>query len=495
MRRVKFNYAPLPAFEAFHRTFAREKCSFGSVGSGKTISLCADGIGHMLDWPGSLGMISRRTVPDLRDTTEAEFLGLLGTPDAGIEDITDGKAATLLDLCTVRRSGGHVSYIEFPTKSVMLFRSIDIWTRILGYNLSWVGLDEANEFDERIYVSLLGRLRRTEPLAAAQRAGYTWPKDKRLIKQQIALACNSHGHNWIWDRFVNNPGPDTRYFVTSSFDNPYLFNLDGSPGPYLLSLLRQNPVFVRRFVFTEFDAFTGQIFSEFNDAWHVHQAFNPPADWERVMGMDWGLRNAVALVWLARAPGSRKWHVYREWSSHNYFSTVDKASAVTPTIESVATVIRSLEKGEHIRWRAADPSIWRRNTGDKKNINTAETFQTKYKLHFRPGAAKHENRIMAVNELLHHQNLSVSTECPMTRVSVQQYRWEDVDVKGGEDTRDQPERPLKKDDHHVDALAYACTIINQPLQPEGPRHYPGKHDEVWRKVREQVAKQAARSVR
>lgn len=458
--RVHLQYSPFPVHVPFHMTMARQKAAFGSVGSGKTIALCADGIRHMLEWPGSEGLLTRLTIPSLRDSTEAEFVGILGTPQP---DANPGDP-TLLDLCKVRRGGNHITEIVFPNGSVMRFRSIDSWTKIMSMNLSWIGLDEANEFDLETYVALVSRLRRYEPLPHAKRLGYAWPKQREAIKQQIALAANSHGHNWMWDWFVGNPREGTRYFKSSSFDNPTLYDSDGRPGGYLRSLLNMPPVWVRRFVFCEFDAFAGQIFQL--GAQHQHPAFDPPAHWERAMGMDWGLRSAVALVWWAREPGTSKWFQYREWSTFNYFNPTERDSATTPTVDYVAKVIKELEKGEHIKYRAADPDIWRRRTGDVENVHIATSFATRHGIYFQAGAAGYDHRIEALNSLVVSEDLSIGDNCPITMTAMQQYQWEDLNVQSDKDA---PEKPRKKNDHHVDASQYLATLFTTSrMKPEPP---------------------------
>lgn len=484
---VRLQYEPFPVHVPFHMTMARQKAAFGSVGSGKTIALCADGIRHMLEWPGSMGLMSRWTIPSLRDTTEAEFVGLLGTP---APDAPHG-APTLLDLCKISKSGGHISHVAFPNGSVMLFRSIDSWTKIMSMNLSWIGLDEANEFDLDTYVALTMRLRRNDPLPGAKRLGYSWPKDIAMIKQQIALAANAHGHNWMWDWFVNDPRPGTRFFKSSSFDNPTLYLPDGSPGPYLNSLLHMPHVWVRRFVFCEFDAFAGQIF-QMRPEYHVHEPFDPPAHWERAMGMDWGLRSAVAIVWWAREPGTTKWFQYREWSTYNYFNQTERDAATTPTVDYVAKVIRENEKGEVIKWRAADPDIWRRRTGDIENVHIANSFAMRHNMYFTPGAAGYEHRIEALNNLFVSHNLSIASNCHITSTAIQQYQWEDLTASGD---RDAPERPRKKNDHHVDASQYLATLFTASTAPAVEPDPPTKDEIIWRRMKQQAQAKLARERR
>src|SRR6476469_9427334 len=74
---ITFDYRPIPVHEPFHRSTAYERCLFGAFGSGKTYSICAEAIAFGLEQPGSRILITRRTIPELRDTTETVFFDIL----------------------------------------------------------------------------------------------------------------------------------------------------------------------------------------------------------------------------------------------------------------------------------------------------------------------------------------------------------------------------------------------------------------------------------
>lgn len=56
----------------------------------------------------------------------------------------------------------------------------------------------------------------------------------------------------------------------------------------------------------------GQIYDCFDSEAHVIPAFNPPPEWRRYLGMDFGGVNTAAL-WLAEDPKTGKLHAYREY--------------------------------------------------------------------------------------------------------------------------------------------------------------------------------------
>lgn len=472
MPTIKFPYKPFPIHEPFHQTAVREKALIGAVGSGKTIALCADAIILALTQPGSRIVVARQTVPSLRDTTEKELLALLSQIPEEMEGI---QKETLYDLCKTRRMGGHVDTLMFPNGSEILFRSLDDWRKLMSLNLCGIFVDEASETDVDTYLALMTRLRQREPSAEAIRMGISWRAT--VIRQVMALATNPNGHDWIWEYFVNAPNHQRRYFQSTSFDNPTLFEKDGEPGEYLESLLTMPPVWQERYVWCGFDAFEGQILN-FNFDDHVYQHFDPPKEWDRAMGLDWGLRSPVAVGWWARDPKTGTWYKYRDWQSYDPTIQADKESYITMDVHQVVLKIKAIEDGEKIRWRAADPAIRIRQSTDAKSI---EYWFNKYGLYFTLGAKDYPTRINALNLMLSTGQLKISSACAMTQIAYQQYRWEKLRTQRD---IDQPERPRKKDDHLVDADQYLATIFTtNVIKSALPKQIiPDWQQIIWDKV-------------
>jgi PBSX family phage terminase large subunit len=473
---VPFAYTAFPVHTPFHMTSVREKAAIGAVGSGKTLALCADAIALGLEQPGSRIMVARQTIPALRDTTETEFVNLLSLRPDGVDSGT-----TLWDLCEVKRQAGHIDRVYFPNGSEILFRSLDDWRKHMSLNLAAVYIDEASEIEIDAFNGLKTRIRQQQPTAEARNLGYSWDKSK--VRQHIALATNPNGHDWIWEYFVHNPTKDRRYFRSTSFDNPTLYQDDGKPSAYLSSLLDMPEIWVRRYVLCEFDAFEGQIL-EFSPVDQVVKHFTPPDDWERAMGLDWGLRNPTAVVWWARKPGTQRWYQYREWQTYDPLDQSQRESYQTMSVHDVAARIKQLEQGETIKYRAADPAIKQRMGESVKSVNY--WFST-HGLHFQMGSRDYSTRINALNQALVRGELVLMDNCPMTSVAFQQYRWASIQVSR---ETDGAERPRKKDDHLVDASQYLATLFygNKPTA-EPAKKERTMNDEIWDQVSKQIKKQ------
>lgn len=482
MAEVHFAYKPLPIHVPFHTSTAREKLALGAVGSGKTIALCADAITFGLSQPGSRIMIARKTLTRLKDTTEREFLGLLNQIPPDLEGV---QKHTLLDVCKITKGHGHVDMLVFPNGTEFLFRSIEDWKGLMSLNLAGIYIDEASEVVPEAYHDLLSRIRQYEPVPEAVRMGFRWGP-KSTVRHTMAMAANPNGHNWIWDLFVNPktemPPLGRAFFRSSSFDNPTLYNEDGQPGDYLMSLLAQPDTWQDRYVWCRDDAFAGQILV-FDAEQHVVEPFVPPRDWERAMGLDWGQRSPTACVWWARNPNTGVWTQYREWQTYDPTDRVERENYTTVTVHDVAAKILEIEgeAKEAIKLRAADPQIAEKQASDGKSI--AHHFRG-HGLYFYPGLKHHEPRIQALNGMLQNNHLMVGRNCPQTIVAFQQYRWEDQVLRGAD--RDAPERPRKKDDHLVDASQYLATRIIPGVKPVGPKKIKTQNDEVWEAVNAQL---------
>lgn len=105
---IDFDYRPLPIHHEFHTSTAPERALFGAFGSGKTYAVIAEALAWCLEQPGIRGAIIRKTIPELRDSTEPIFMQLV-PPE-------------LWKAGDKGRSGGHLEHFTMPNGSTILFR-------------------------------------------------------------------------------------------------------------------------------------------------------------------------------------------------------------------------------------------------------------------------------------------------------------------------------------------------------------------------------------
>lgn len=457
MTLVKFDYKPLPVHAPFHQSTARERAVIGGYGSGKSYGGCAEAIALGLEQPGSEILVTRKTVPALRDTTEAIFVSLL-PPE-------------FFKQCEVTRAGGHYNTIQFPNGSLYYFRGMDDWKKLRSLNLAFIFYDEADEFTPEDYEGMNSRLRQTKPHPVAQKQG-AGP----ITRRGTILACNPQGRNWIWHRFVSDDRKDsTAYWTSSSLDNPYL------PLDYINSLLDMPDAWVRRFVLCSFDEFGGAIYPTWDWSTHVvpRMKGSYADDGFFLMGMDPGTHAKTAAVWC-----------YYDKAMHRLVGVAEYAEAGLAA-DVHARAWRRIE-GEHrmrLAWRVADPVV---NTRDRGiNVELADQYR-RLGYHFRLGPRKIETRLTSLGQLIHQRRFVITEDCPRLYEQLKQYRWEDLTPSQME--KGATAKPLKVTQWEgeregvdlVDAAQYIASHHIAPPKIEVPTGADVRTAETWARIRNQI---------
>lgn len=440
MAEITFDYKPIPVHAPFHMSPAPERFLFGAFGSGKTWAICAEAIAWCLEFPGIRGLIARRTVPELRDTTETVFFEIL--------------PHELRQAGTEKRTGGHVESFTFPNGSKVLFRAIDEWEKLKSLNVGFIAWDEVDEFDEETYQGMLSRVRQREPTpeAAALGAG-------DIARRGVWSASNPAGHNWCWRRAINDKTKAERVdaFRSTSFDNPYL------PPEYFDYLLQYPPQWVRRYVLCQFDDFAGQIYEEWNWDDHViKEKLDLTGATVFWMGMDPGTRSPTAGLWVVvdedGSLSGRKRSLIGVAEYQESYTAAQEHAKKWRQIEAA--------KKMNVRWRVADPSVM---TVDRGSNMTLSDQYRRLGYHFNLGPKDHKDRIPALGQMISMRRFLLTSDCPMTYEAIKNYQWEDLTTAMKQKGVDAPERPLKKNDHLVDCAQYLSSRWVRPIRVE-----PGK---------------------
>lgn len=449
---IDFEYKPLPVHYPFHQSTAYERSLFGAFGSGKTYSLCAEAIALCLEHPGIRGLITRFTIPELRDTTETVFFDIL--------------PHDLREAGEVRRIGGHVESYTFPNGSKVLFRGIDDWNKHKSLNVGFIAYDEADEFDEETYLGMMSRVRQRDPTSEGRQRG-AGP----ITRRYIISASNPAGHNWLWKRFIDpqHRQPNTEYFTSTSFDNPYL------PPEYIDSLLQYPEPWIRRYVLCQFDDFAGQIYEDWNYDRHV---ILPNRDWPQQtvywMGFDPGTRSGNAGLWVAVDRENRRLVGVAEYLETGMAAT--EHAAAWRKLEAKHRIPR-------VQRRIADPSIRIRDRGSNMSL---ESQYTRLGFNFTLGPQKEEDRIQALGSLITQGRFVLTTDCPQTFEQIRNYKWQDISPIRRARGEDPPEKPLKRHVDLVDAAQYCATQYIVPMKDARPTAPDELSDWVWQQAKKQL---------
>lgn len=454
---IDFHYRPIPVHTPFHQSTAYERAMFGAVGSGKTYAICSEAIAWCLEQPGIRGLITRKTIPELRDTTETVFFDIL--------------PYELRQAGHIRRMGGHISDFTFPNGSKVLFRSIDDWEKHKSLNVGFIAWDEADEFDLETYRGMSTRVRQKDPTTEALQQG-AGP----ITRRGMWLATNPAGHNWLYKRFIDKGSDDYQaasdYFTSTSFDNPYL-----SPD-YMDSLMSLPDAWVRRYVLCQFDDFGGQIYEEWGWDTHVIPARSLAGNtfsrgqmfW---MGMDPGMRSPTAGLWVWLNPETREMIAVREYEETN---------VAAPAHAREWRRIEAELKGT-VKWRVADPAIMRRDLGT--NMSLHSQYQ-RLGYNFQLGPKQHGQRIPALGQLIHLGRFKITDACPLTYEAVKQYKWADLSPAAKAKGADAPEKPFKHNDHLVDCAQYLSSRWIKPPKSLVRSREPDLNDEIRATIKKQM---------
>lgn len=240
---------------------------------------------------------------------------------------------------------------HFPSGATLTFGYLYTPTDKFRYKsaeFQFIGFDELTQFDEPSYLYLFSRLRKTTDMNVP-------------LRMRAASNPGDIGHQWVKDRFLTPKAKEAgRVFVPAKVDdNPHI-----DQGEYLNSLWQLcggDETTYKQLRYGDWDAFAGQVFSEWNPEYHVCKPFKIPDGWLRFRSLDWGFATPYACHWWA-IDFDGKLYCYRElygWGGKPNVGTRE-------TAEEVAKKIKELSKDDgNYMYNVADPSIWgaRGNSG------------------------------------------------------------------------------------------------------------------------------------
>lgn len=445
------SYTPLPHQKRFHQNKAKYRAMVSGVGGGKTTMGVREAIKMSQAFPGSLGLIGRLEATSLRDTTQRRFFEIC-PPEL---------------IYKWRETTGHL-LLHTPVPGIyseILFRRLDEPGPLGSLDLDWWWIDEATEADgsevpEDTFLMLMARLRGVVgPLRG-------W------------VTSNSGGKNWVWKWFFGPQKAENFWgSVVKSDENPYL------PPGYVDDLRKNNPPdWVERFLNASFEVFEGQIFTEFIDKigerfaitldecykCHTFDADSPEiiehiAKLPRIeAGFDFGVGapTSVTVAKVGVAPdGMIDLWIYDEFYKEE------------ANIQVVASWIRA----HGLTYVYADPSTQNRGpTGESPMM-----LYAKEGVSLIPAPNDVNTKIATIHQFLLRFRIHISSRCVNLRSQLASYKWKPPPRGANADHRP---RPLKRDDHSIDALGYLLMSIGlganlyDPLHPGARRHSSG----TWR---------------
>lgn len=444
------SYEPHPFQKVFHQDNHKYRAVVSGVGGGKSRM----GVEEVIKWtqlyPGSLGIIGRLTSKSLRETTQRRFFE--ACPHSLIANYNRSDEHLWINTNAVDEEGR-------PVFSEILFMHLDEPGPLGSLDISYFWIDEAHEPDgqevpESTFQMLTARLR--HPVGPHR--GF--------------ITSNSGGKDWVWNWFFNPAKVQKEYigWTTSSMSNAkYL------PPGYVEELIRNNPpTWVDRFINASFDAFEGQIFTEFDETLHGYRdgEYEVSNAWEHGAGFDFGVTAPTSTILCAIDRDGDLW-------------AYDEIYEADADITEFAKKIR----GKGFSTVYADPSVVAKGVGKKSPkelyaedgvILLPSNNDTDYFLSlFRQFLKKRKTD----GSVCFHINVD---RCPHLVEQIKQAAWDPSTISGT--TRD---KIKVKENHALDAFKYFINMyglnpgVLDPVIPGSKEHQAHtingnwEHESYW----------------
>lgn len=461
---IDLAYKPMPKQGEFHGLSKKYRFFVGGWGNGKTSCGCAEALMLALEYPGSTGLIARKTRPELKATTQETFFHG-GGGDAKKGDF-EGCPQEL-----IRSFNKTEQKLTLINNSVIHFWPLDDEDKLSNLNLGWFLIDQGEEVPEQMFQMLQGRLRQ----ANAPRCGM--------------VLANPNGHDWIWYRCVKNAEAFKNHGMVhaKTSDNPNL------PHDYVESLLQMPQAWIDRFFEGSFDVFSGQIFPEFDDRVHVIRPFPIPDHWDIIEGIDHGRRNPTAVLWAAcdtlgntfifdehyeagKLVGyhAQKIHEVRGHYHLPIYTVIDASAAQQDPNTGKSVIdeywdhgIVTVPSDRHVPARINRIAEWLMMDPNHPHPMTGETRDEGW------------------------PKMYIFQNCTHLIEHIGQYQWKKQPPTVDADAK---EKPREKDDHDVDAVGYILMSRPHPSAPlpkDDSDMSPAA--QYWRRVRDRMDRQRSQT--
>jgi hypothetical protein len=316
--------------------------------------------------------------------------------------------------------------------SKILWRDTKDAASLMSANLGQCFIDEATEVSEHFYNMIWASL------------GRCVCADGKHAPRKLAWAANP-GPGWCKRLFPVGPEPKKRGYRSNNYvlwrgyvpakpsDNP------NNPADYEEGLRAVYPEdWVRRYVDGDWDAFSGQVFTEFEDKVHIwpeRGLDHSRQPWTHLVTLDWGFRNPTACLMVSIDYCGRFW----VWREH-------RASELRP--EQHAPHILDLVRG-------VKPSLWLIDyaASDQSTGVSIREQMNNLGLPFNK-CSKNKNgpdgSVMFLKMLMSSGRFIVAPECAGLIRELKDAKWEEA-----EEGKEARERLEDGDDHSLDALFMA----------------------------------------
>jgi PBSX family phage terminase large subunit len=417
---------------------------FGGYGSGKSKSTLEEFLMRALENPRGTGLFAAQTLGQLKKTTLKTWFEEVCPPPL-IENYN--------------KTDGIIKLVNGFTIFVV---ATDEEQKIRSLNIGLAHIEEISGIKKSIYTQVQSRMR--DP----------------FTKNRTIICCSNPANTWIKDTFVDNvarkdPGhpqhkdynPYMRTFIWKTELNKYL------PANFIDMNTVGKPTWYRKKYFEgSFEYNSGMVYPEIAETFidpypqgKDTDEYGIPLSWERVFGMDYGLRNPTAVPFGAINPKTGDVVIYNEYYVAER-TLPQHAQVLKPMFEKIPL--------GRTRFMVADPAIKNR-MNDVINGKNIQSHFMEYGIYWSLGNNNLEYGLTKMNAYIEARKLKIYKTCVHLIKELLGYVYPEVDMDNADENLD--EKPEKKNDHLCDALRYIVArlpddpldLLNESFNP--PKSY------------------------
>lgn len=421
----------------------------GGYANGKTSAGCVLAVllSHFV--PDNRGFIGRWDGKELRQSTMAEFFRIC--PPQMIEKRNDQQG---LIRFKAQYGGSEILYG-------------DLKEDLVGPNLGWFWIDQAEEVDEQRWNALIGRLRKQTPLLKPDGEALKDANGDTLYAPTYGLATfNPEGRShWLWRNFhPDSPKkqPNYQLYMASTYDGRAAgFVTD----EYIKGMEAVYPKeAIQRYLEGSWDVFEGRIYPVFAVETHVIEPMKIKPHWKLYESIDHGIQNPTAVGWWALD------------EHDNVFLVDEHYEGGGKPVAYHAQIIKAKRAALNhpIQVTYLDAHCWAKDQVNGPHVySIADEYQT-HGIYPIPGQ---KDKRAGINRVLEHLAIDANHRHPITGIEGAPhlyifsccpqwineglgYRWK---VGRGLVQRNEPDMPMDLHDHHMDQTSYF--LLTRPQQP------------------------------
>lgn len=398
---------------------------FGGFGSGKSRIVSSIVNILCLQYPNCHGVYIRGTFPELKDSVIPQYLSYFPCNENGYKYNKSERT------------------IEYDNGTRLDFRAFDKDTKILSNEYDFIVFSQLEEIQQDLFLQSLGRNRR--------KVG-GMPKN-------LLLAEGNPAAGWVKVRLKDNALKSNMCLVEAKTkENPFL------PPDYEPNLRANYPDFwIARYLDGEWTNLDEMVFSEFRTTQHI---INPIGydfikSYKQRAGLDYGWVNPSAIVW-AFTDYDGNLTIFDEWGDSQ--KTMLEIAKEAKRYGKLPIIADYSIKGN----RKDGRSLW--DDLSAEGLNLFESNKDEL------------TNITLVNALLKQGRLKITKNCACLLREIENYKWKKIKLGS---LSNQPEEPVQKDNHYIDAMLYLIASIEELKTPD-PKVKSFKNSLLYRTQRHDV---------